>query len=208
MDGAVVQFADNRHASDEVLERYSMGCLAAPDLAEFEEHLLVCETCQDRLAREDSIRQHVRTAGVVLARPRAAIQWRLPKLAWGLGLAAVVCLGVFALSEWRSLHRSAQPPAVILLQTSRGTENPSLAAAPAGKPLILVLDLTDLPQFPEYALEIVDAGGHPTFQSRGSPQTNKLQAMLPCGLAAGAYFVRVNTLGGELLREYALTVRG
>jgi hypothetical protein len=200
-----MQFADDRHASDGVLERYSMGCLAGPELAEFEEHLLVCETCQDRLAREDRIRQQVRDAGAVLARPRAAVRWRLPKLAWALGL-VVVGLGVFAGIERQSWRRSTAPAAVILLRTTRGTENPALAA-PAGKPLTLVLDLTDLQQFSEYTLEIVDAGGHPAFQSKGPPQNSRLLATLTRGLAAGAYFVRVYTPGGELLREFALAVR-
>jgi hypothetical protein len=72
----------------------------------------------------------------------------------------------------------------------------------------LLLDLTDLQQFSEYKMEIVDAGGHPAFQSNGSPQNARLQATLTRGLAAGAYFVRVYTPAGELLREYALIVRG
>jgi hypothetical protein len=201
-----VQFADNRHASDEVLERYSMNRLAGLELAGFEEHLLVCESCQDRLAREDSIRQRVRDGEAVLQQPRAAVWWRLSRLAWASGLVAVG-LVVFAGSAWQSLHRSAAPPAVILLQTTRGTENPTLAAAPAGKPLTLVLDLTYLQQSSEYRLEIVDAAGHPALQSNGSPQNNRLQVTLTRGLAAGAYFVRVYAPTRELLREYALTVR-
>jgi hypothetical protein len=202
-----MQFADNRHASDEALERYSMSCMAGPELAEFEEHLLVCETCQDRLAREDRIRQQVRDAGAVLAPKRAAIPWRSARLGWALGLVALG-LAVFAGIEWQSLRRSSAPPAVILLQTTRGTESPTLAAASAGKPLTLLLDLTDLQQFSEYKMEIVDAGGHPAFQSKGSPQNARLPATLTRGLAAGAYFVRVYTPAGELLREYALIVRG
>ena len=83
-----------------------------------------------------------------------------------------------------------------------------LASAPAGNPLALVLDLTGLQQLPKYKLEIVDAAGRPVFQSNGAPRNNQLQAALAKGLTAGAYFVRVYALTGELLREYALTVRG
>jgi hypothetical protein len=201
-----VQFADNRHATDEVLERYSMDSLAEPGLTGFEEHLLVCESCQDRLACEDSIRQRVRDGAAVLQQPRAAVWWRLPRLAWASGLVAAG-LVIFAGSALQSLRRSTAAPAVILLQTTRGTENPTLAAAPAGKPLTLVLDLTDLQQFSEYTLEIVDAGGHPAFQSSGAAQSNKLQITLAKSLAAGAYFVRVYAPTRELLREYALTVQ-
>ncbi len=199
-----MQFADNRHATDEVLERYSMDSLAEPGLTGFEEHLLVCESCQDRLACEDSIRQRVRDGAAVLQQPRAAVWWRLPRLAWASGLVAAG-LVIFAGSALQSLRRSTAAPAVILLQTTRGTENPTLAAA--GKPLTLVLDLTDLQQFSEYTLEIVDAGGHPAFQSSGAAQSNKLQITLAKSLAAGAYFVRVYAPTRELLREYALTVQ-
>jgi hypothetical protein len=206
-NGAAVQFADNRHAADDVLERYSMGRLAGPELTEFEEHLLVCEPCQDRLAHEDNIRQRVRDAGAVLQEAPAAGRSRIPKLALALGMAAVG-LVVFAGIGWQSFRLSATPPAVILLQTTRGAENPSLAAAPAGKPLTLVLDVTDLQQFSEYGLEVVDAAGHPLFQSAAARQDGKLQATLARGLAVGAYFVRVYTPARELLREYALPVRG
>lgn len=199
-----MQFADNRHATDEVLERYSMDSLAEPGLTGFEEHLLVCESCQDRLACEDSIRQRVCDGAAVLQQPRAAVWWRLPRLAWASGLVAAG-LVIFAGSALQSLRRSTAAPAVILLQTTRGTENPTLAAA--GKPLTLVLDLTDLQQFSEYTLEIVDAGGHPAFQSSGAAQSNKLQITLAKSLAAGAYFVRVYAPTRELLREYALTVQ-
>ncbi|HXM39940.1 MAG TPA: hypothetical protein VN924_01735 [Bryobacteraceae bacterium] len=202
-----MQFADNRHATDDVLERYSMDCLAEPELAEFEEHLMVCEPCQDRLAMEDSIRRRVRDGAAILQRPRAAALWRLPKFAWSLGPVALG-LVVFAASQWPSLRPSTAPPVVILLRTTRGAENSTFATAPAGKALTLTLDLAGVQQISVYTLEIVNAGGHPAFQSKGSPQDNKLQATLTRGLAAGAYFVRVYTPAGELLREYTLTVRG
>lgn len=201
-----MQFADNRHATDEVLERYSMDCLAGPELAEFEEHLLVCESCQDRLAREDRIRHRVRYGAAALQQPRAAARWRLRKLAWASGLVAAG-LAICAGSAWQFLRRSTAPPAMILLRTTRGTEYPTLAAAPAGQPLTLVLDLTGLRLSSEYTLEIVDAGGHPAFQSSAAAQGNKLQVALAKGLAAGDYFVRVYAPNRELLREYALTAQ-
>jgi hypothetical protein len=154
-----VEFADNRHATDEALERYSMDRLAGPELAEFEEHLLLCRVCQDRLAVEDNVKQRVRDGAELLLRPSTAVQWRLPVLAWSSGLVAVGLL-VFAGSQLPSLHRPTAQPAVMLLQTTRGTENLTLAAAPAGRPLTLVLDLTDLQQFSAYTLEIVDAGSN------------------------------------------------
>jgi hypothetical protein len=202
-----VQFADSRHAADEVLERYSMGNLARPELAEFEEHLLVCESCQDRLAEEDSFRLGVRRAGAEPLPSRSFVRGRLPKLAWAVGLAAMG-LAIFGGIQWRSLSRAGDPPAVILLGTTRGTENSTPGAAPAQKPLTLLLDVTDLQQGPAYTLSVVDTGGRPAFQSVVGPsQNDKLQAPLARGLPPGEYFVRLSNPAGELLREYALTVR-
>jgi anti-sigma factor RsiW len=38
-----------RHISEDWLERYSMGTLPEPQSGSLEEHLLICEDCQDRL---------------------------------------------------------------------------------------------------------------------------------------------------------------
>lgn len=207
-DYARVEFAEGDHASDDALERYAMGRSPEPELAELEEHLLVCESCRKRLAFEDSIRQRVRDGGAILQQPRDIIWWPFPKLAWAwaAGLVAVG-LAVLAGFGWQSIRRAQGTPAVILLQTTRGTEDPT-PAAPAGRPLTVVLDLTGLQQFAGYKLEIVRAAGRPVFEANPAPQGNKLQATLSRGLPAGAYFVRVYSPTRELLREYTLLVRG
>src|SRR5580700_4943154 len=124
-----LNFADESHSSNEALERYAMGRSAGPELAGLEEHLLVCESCQDRLAVEDSIRQRVRDGAAVRPQPHAVIWWRFPKLAWAAGLLAAG-LAVFAGIEWQAASRPSAPPAVILLQATRGSED-AMPAAPA-----------------------------------------------------------------------------
>ncbi len=204
-DGKAIQLANGRHPDEEAMEQYSMGCLAEPQVASFEEHLLVCESCQARLAHEDALRQSVRDAAPLLeSRPAAAWGGRL-KFAWAAGF-LIVFLAVFAGIEERNLRRSNDAPAVILLHATRGAADPS-SAAPFGKPLTLVLDLTDLPSFPGYPVEIVDAGGHPAFASNAAPRNSQLRSTLTRGLAAGEYFVRVYNPARELLREYALALK-
>ena len=63
-----MQLGDDRHASDEVLEQYSMGRLNARTLKTFEEHLLICATCQDNLEAMDAYRASMRTAARDLRR--------------------------------------------------------------------------------------------------------------------------------------------
>lgn len=200
------------HADDDLLERYSMGRLAGPELDRFEEHLLICPLCQDNLAATDAHVQSIRSAAaawqeesVPADRQHALLD--LPKSARVLG---IVALGLFVAAglRWRLLHRSATPPALVVLEATRGAGNPAAAATPAGKPFLLTLDSTGLPPLPSYRLEIVDAAGRRVFESAAAAANgDKLRAAVAQGLPAGAYFVRVYAPGAELLREYALAVR-
>ena len=166
----------DRHCRDGFWEQYALGMLSHEDCQSLEEHLLICESCQGRLAREDRIRQEVRDAGTALELTPARIPSRYRRLGWPIGLVAAVLL-ILAGSQWQVSHRPSASPAVILLQTMRGADNQS-PAAPAGKPLALVLDLTGLPRLSSYQFEIVDAAGHPVLESNGAPQGNKLQAVI------------------------------
>jgi hypothetical protein len=73
--------------------------------------------------------------------------------------------------------------------------------APAGYPLLLELDLTGLSEGRPFAGEVVDASGRRVAEFPvGAPALLK-------ALAPGGYFVRIYKSSGELLREYALTVK-
>ena len=50
------------HPNEEQLERYAMGRLAERELAPIEEHLLVCEACQERLEMAESLLPAMRRA--------------------------------------------------------------------------------------------------------------------------------------------------
>jgi hypothetical protein len=197
----------NCHVPAEMIEQYSMGRLDGSELEKFEEHLLICEKCQDRVALEDAFINGVRDAGKALAEQSAAPRrWSFalwPKPAWALGLAAISLL-VFTGIEWRSWRGATAQPAIVMLQTVRGSES---ALAAAGRPLKLDFDLTGLPQFGEYKIEVVDAAGTSVLQTKAARHDNRSQTVLARGLAAGTYFARVYAPSGELLREYALAVR-
>ena len=44
----------SRHPDDEQLEQYALGVLAARAIPAFEQHVLICHTCQDRMAEMDA----------------------------------------------------------------------------------------------------------------------------------------------------------
>jgi hypothetical protein len=43
-----------RHPDDEEIERHSLGVLPAESNAAFEQHVLICHKCQDRVAEMDA----------------------------------------------------------------------------------------------------------------------------------------------------------
>jgi hypothetical protein len=209
---AVVPSKNNHHATDDTLELFALGRLGAAELEELEQHLLVCSACQESLAASDAYVLTIKSAAVELERqPRAVAESWFHKLfdqpnpAWACGLVGVGLL-IAASHEWTSRQHASAPPALVCLRTTRGVENSAITAVPAGKPLILMLDLTGLPTLSQYRLEIVDADGDQAFLTHGAPEDNNLRATVAKGLPGGWYYVRVyGSL--ELLREYGLKVR-
>ncbi len=204
-DDLTLLFDNDHHPANDVLDQYAAGVLVGSDLVEFEEHLLVCEACQDRLAEVDAYREAMRSAAAELhpQLPRAGNI--IPKIAWAFGLAAMALL-VFGAIGWRAAQRSTLPLAIIPLQTTRGIDALPPTVAP-GRAAALVLDTTGLPSFPKYNLEIVDSAGRQVVQSRAVPQRDKVQFVLSHGLPAAKYFVRIYSPSQELLREYSLAVQ-
>jgi len=50
------------HLAEDDLERYSMGELAGEECVRLEEHLLLCETCRQRVREQDLFVQSMRHA--------------------------------------------------------------------------------------------------------------------------------------------------
>lgn len=60
-------FEPESHVAEEDLERYSMGELLEAECARFEEHLLLCESCRERVRQQDLF---------VRSMKHAAADWR------------------------------------------------------------------------------------------------------------------------------------
>jgi hypothetical protein len=195
------------HLQAEELELYCLGGLTEVRCARLEEHLLLCEICRDRLTETESyvavMRQASRqwSAEQVEARAAAVIAIRPWRESWPGRLAPmlVAALLVVCAAVWFGRHsRVPAPPFAIELTAVRGA---APGPAPAGYPLLLELDLTGLSEGRPFAGEVVDASGRRVAEFPvGAPALLK-------ALAPGGYFVRIYKSSGELLREYALTVK-
>jgi anti-sigma factor RsiW len=198
------------HQTDEQLERYALGCLPEPWMAEVEEHLLVCATCQERVddleAYSLAMRQAISTEPAKAA-PRFAWlqQWfawlqqswlKAPVLVWAGGLAAIV----FSVSLYLQFVPHLAPLASLQLTAMRG---PMPSVVPSRETDIT---LADVPAGPGLRAEVVDAAGSPVWN--GALQSRDHKIALARQLVPGNYFVRLYDDNGKLLHEYGFQVRG
>jgi hypothetical protein len=199
------------HATEEMLEAYSLGTLSEAEVEVLEEHLLICPGCQDRATEMDVFVERIRAAAVKLRQEGKpdAVQagfFRPARWRWAMLAAAICCLIVLV---WVASGTRLQPqPVAVILQTLRGPQEDSAAEAPRGRPLKLEADLTGLPVEGRLRLELVDAGGKPVHQADVTPESNRVPLLLQSGLRQGIYWLRLYRTAPEheLLREYALRV--
>lgn len=188
------------HLDDCQIEEYCQGKIQEPELTELEEHLLTCESCQQRVTEGDAYVQSMRYAS---ARTRA--EEHTPRRAWAasglipvLGIALVlVGLGTFL----RMNLPGARPRVPVALEVMRGAG--ILARAPAGRLLLLNPGVDGLPALAGYRLEMVDRDGKRVFQGDFVPG----KGVEAPSQSSGTYFVRLYTPPGMLLREYALEIQ-
>ena len=196
----------NYHVDDEEIERYSMGAMPEAAIAPFEEHLLVCEPCQLRLAQTDAYVGAMRQASARLRTEplKRGLPWlRFPRLVPAL---AGMAVAIVAAGLWISRPDMGEAhPFAVDLEATRGAAIE--ARAPAGRWLLLRLDLANLPASSSYRLEMVDRFGSRIYQATVAAQGSKAGFKVP-GTGPGVYFVRLYRPPGELLREYGFEVQG
>src|SRR3989442_12557576 len=132
------------HPEDLQLEQYSMGTLPEQAAGPLEEHLLVCELCQDRLLKMDTYVNAMRSVSprwreesrrrqeVVALRSGLQRLWKA-KLPLPVAMAACVLLAALVWVAPRGRQRvNVGAPVSVVLRSSRGPED-VLARVPFGK---------------------------------------------------------------------------
>jgi hypothetical protein len=188
----------NNHVDSDLIEQYSMGNLSEEEAAPVEEHLLVCSYCRNLLQEADEYTPAMRTACAALRQEEGSSRsrWAFPSF-----LPAVAgTLAVLVAAVGLDLAHQKQAPTDVALESMRGSGIE--ATAPAGRPVSLHFDLTGLPSLPGFRAEVVASSGKPVWAGPVTPKGTLLPR-----LSAGSYLVQISTPSGELLREYALSVR-
>jgi hypothetical protein len=197
------------HLKEEELEQYCLGGLVEARCVRLEEHLLVCEPCCNRLAETDAFVAAMRQAsrqwsedhagvpasGIIAGRTRR--EW-LPGHLVPVFVIAAMLVACAAVWSGRRPAVPAPLPFAVELTALRGA---APGHAPAGRPLLLGLDLNGLNVAQPLAGHVVDSWGGRVAGFPVGPRA-RLKALPP-----GDYFVRICRGSGELLREYALTVK-
>src|SRR5579863_6534565 len=162
----------NEHPGEDRLEEYAFRRLREKEIEPLEEHLLICETCQDRLAAVDEYILSMKTAAAQMPQPQPK-RWRLllsPRLlAATAGLAALLIAGFL----FRVPGSPAGTPAQVELVSFRGAE---MARVPAKRPVDLSIDASDLPPSPAYRIEVVDEAGSQEWNGEALPAQARLAA--------------------------------
>lgn len=189
------------HLSEEDIELYVLGRMEDNRLEYVEEHLLVCERCQQKVEEEEDF---VRTLRAALRAEEAGGRFRRKSAFWrGRGIWAAALTMAAALLAVMWLPRMAGPAVQVELVAVRSGE---LAEAPSHRTLELHADRRGLPSHPRYRAEIVDSQGRIVDQS-SAPAGAATVSWRVKGLPPGVYLVRFLGPQGELLREFALRVR-
>lgn len=184
-----------------------MGRMNEEQAAPLEEHLLICEVCQSRLAAIDEFLAVARAAAPLVEKaglskrspPRGGI-WNIPHPGWALS--ALALLVILAGTETVKRHLETD----VTLSTTRGAA--VFPRARAGEWIVLHVDVTEILRADGYQLEVVDPEGQPIWHAIAEADGNQVTALVRKRLEAGRYWVRLYDTGRPwtLLREYGLDV--
>jgi len=189
---------ESLHLDETAMDQYALGLMPEDETAGFEEHLLVCDSCQERLAQNDAFVRAIQGAGArfVLAKSTERREWRAPLRL--VGALAAGLLMVSGATVWR-LSQAPGQPVPVSLNADRGAAVG--AQAPAGRELALHFEMLGLPSLPSYELQIVDRWGAQVLRENAAPGFASVPALQP-----GQYYIRLYAPGGALLREYGFDV--
>jgi Putative zinc-finger len=189
------------HPSEVLLEEYVFHRLPEAHAAQVEEHLLICEGCQEAVQELDAF---VSTMKAAAAGPPTKHWWP-----WStgtrMGVASTLAASLLVLVVFRTGPSEDPAPVAVRLSSIRGFE--VLSEAPAGKPLQLRIEAPDLTTGQAYRIAVVDAGGGSVWTGTATYGDGKLLEAIPKRLVSGVYWVRLYDAEERQLREFGMSVK-
>ncbi len=204
------------HPSEGTLEEYCFNRLPESAVETVEEHLFACPSCQDALEDLDEYIQLMKAGTAQCEVAAASIKRTLASRSWAYvrtvkpGPGAVAGLAILCVMAALTVKMGPRPsgtPALdasVSLSAFRGGDDAAVNRAPAGQPLELSIDVTDLPASVAYRVEVVNATGQRIWDATVPASNGKLAARVSKGLNPGIYWIRLYSGPGKLLREFGL----
>lgn len=204
------------HIGTEDLELYAMGRISEDRCSALEEHLLLCDHCQNRLEEFDQFLKAFRHAAArapEVAKPFGVrlrelfSSWVLARPSYALGAVAAAVLAVVILVPRQT--EIVLGTYAVTMDSTRGDNLAGVVSAPAHHRLQLSLDLRGVPPQDHYVVTIASATGAALFTTSAEPASGRLAVNTESGLRAGQYWIRVSGPGtpSALLREFGLQVK-
>ena len=199
------------HATEEVLEEYTFGRICEPQLGWLEEHLLNCPQCQSELEDIEEYKVFMKAGLASFESERLAAAGPVASPARSgspVGLRSGVREALslyFALPRIPGIEHLLAAGVLLVLAGAVVTWRMESPVA-SGRPLELVFGRTDLAADLSYRAEVVDASGRQMWNGNVRIADRSLSIRVDRPLRAGAYWVRLYTSTGQLLREFGLSV--
>lgn len=196
------------HVDEELLELYAMKKLTESELEPVEEHLLICEACQDRLTEtENYIRTFRAAAEKLMHEPAPETMWSRWKRMFSMPRFAVVpaLAGALAIAIFLGMPRSNPE-----LQTAelRALRADSTVTVEAGRPVQLKLGAEGLNPQKQFRAELVSTSGATIWSGGTAWSSGWLTATVDKKLQQGKYWVRLFERGdNKQISEYRLVVQ-
>lgn len=190
---------DLEHIEENTLESYAMGKVRGEQAEEVERHLLICDACRGKLNEAEGFSRAMKKAVPMLPAEHERSRWMWRIL---MPVCAACALLLILVALKFSPFEGTRSPVEVALYSMRGATGE--AHAPADRPLLLRPDLGGLTPASRYDLQVVDSNGARVWSGTAITEGETATVAAP-GLRKGVYFVRIS-LGGELLREYSLTL--
>jgi hypothetical protein len=197
----------NFHGTDDQFEGYLLGRMSDLEIPVFEEHLILCSVCRERLDSTEHFVLGIREALETVPANSASrgsdwFAWlRRPAFLTSFAVAALAAVAALVIGVPSGRTKFA-PVATLQLTTLRGDIPVS---APARE---LDLTLSDAPrQGGPFRVEVVDATGQSLWKGVSGTGPAGVQVKALQRFGPGQYFVRLYAASGQLLHEYGFRIR-
>lgn len=198
------------HALDEVLERYLFKQLPHDEASDLEDHLLLCDSCRQRLQDTEEFVAATRIAARRLeSKPGFTFAGLFGSLHPAKSAYAVLAMAVLVMA-W-GVPKLARPAAEwqdAEMRVMRGAEGSLATTVSSGRQIRLRVDLSELPVQPAWRVDVADASGSIVYSTKVQASAASLTVPVERRLRPGQYWVRLYGPpdAADPLREFGLEV--